>query len=203
MAVTYSIQAEIIDITSDSPRAEDVFLVDTNVWYWVAYPNATSFHSSQLSDYPNYLNGALEAGSTIHHTGLSLAELSHLIEKTEREIYTEYVSEVKPKEYRHNCAQERSRVVSEIQAAWSQVCSLAAPLTATIDAQTTAAALDRFQNEMVDGYDLFILESMKSNGVVQVITDDGDYSSVSGIQVFTANKNVVRAAENQRKLLTR
>lgn len=80
---------------------------------------------------------------------------------------------------------------------------MADPLTLTIDATITSAALNRFQTEKVDGYDLFILESMKNKGVVQIITDDGDFASVQGIQVFTANKNVITAATNQGKLLTR
>ncbi|MCB2264316.1 MAG: hypothetical protein LGR52_15455 [Candidatus Thiosymbion ectosymbiont of Robbea hypermnestra] len=81
--------------------------------------------------------------------------------------------------------------------------SLAEPLTITIDAPTADAALDRLQTERVDGYDLFILESMKSHGLVQVITDDGDFATVPRIQVFTANRNVIRAARAQRKLITR
>jgi predicted nucleic acid-binding protein len=169
----------------------------------LTYPNATSFIPSQLSEYPGYLNKALGAQSRIHHSGLSLAELAHLIEKTEREIYEKAVGQIKPKEYRHNLSVERSRVYSEIQAAWGQVIALADPLTITIDALATADALNRFQSEKVDGYDLFLLESMKNHGVVQVITDDGDFATVPDIQVFTANRNVVNAARSQRKLLKR
>ncbi|HDL01231.1 MAG TPA: PIN domain-containing protein [candidate division Zixibacteria bacterium] len=203
MPVNYTIQADVIDITRDTPKADDVFLVDTNVWYWMTYPNATSFVPSQLSDYPAYLNNALAQSSKIHHSGLSLAELSHIIEKTEREIYVRASGAIRPKEYRHNLAGERNRVVSEIQAAWGQVTNLAEPLTVTIDDPTTKASLTRLQNELVDGYDLFILESMKNQGVVQIITDDGDFATIAGLQVFTANQNVITAASNQGKLLTR
>lgn len=203
MAINYTVQADVVDITADTPKAEDAFLVDTNVWYWLTYPNATSFISGQLAEYSGYLNKALGVQSRIHHSGLSLAELAHLIEKTEREIYEKAVGQIKPKEYRHNLSGERSRVYLEIQAAWGQVTALADPLTITIDALATADALNRFQSEKVDGYDLFFLESMKNHGVVQVITDDGDFSTVSGIQVFTANRNVINAALNQGKLLKR
>lgn len=203
MAINYSIQAEVVDITTDSPKAADVFLVDTNVWYWMTYPNATSYVPSQLANYPGYLNKALAVDSKIHHSGLSLAELSHLIEKTEREIYERSNGTIRPKEYRHNLSGERSRVASEIKAAWGQVVSLADPLAVTIDDMTATAALNRLQTEKLDGYDLFILESMKNHGVIQVITDDGDFATVSGIQVFTANRNVIAAAKNQGKLKIR
>ena len=203
MAINYSIQAEVVDITTDNPKADDVFLVDTNVWYWMTYPNATSYVPSQLANYPGYLNKALAADSKIHHSGLSLAELSHLIEKTEREIYERSNGTIRPKEYRHNLSGERSRVASEIKAVWCQVVSLADPLAVTIDDMTATAALNRLQTEKLDGYDLFILESMKNHGIVQVITDDGDFATVSGIQVFTANRNVIAAAKDQGKLKIR
>lgn len=83
------------------------------------------------------------------------------------------------------------------------VTSLAEPLIITIDAPTATAALGRLQTEKVDGYDLFILESMKTHGVAQVITDDGDFATVPGIQVFTGNQNVITAALAQGKLITR
>lgn len=204
MAINYTVQAEVVDISADTPKTEDAFLVDTNVWYWTTYPNATSHIPNQISDYPGYLNNALGASAKIFHSGLTLAELSHIIEKTEREIYERNIgNSIKPKEFRHNLAGQRRRVVSEVQAAWAQVASLAEPLTVTIDSPAATAALNRLQTEKVDGYDLFILESMRSHGVVQVITDDGDFATVPGIQVFTANRNVIQAARAQGRLITR
>jgi hypothetical protein len=41
------------------------------------------------------------------------------------------------------------------------------------------------------------------HGVLQLITDDGDFATVPGIQVFTANRNVINAARSQGKLQTR
>ncbi len=204
MAINYTVQAEVVDISADTPKTEDAFLVDTNVWYWTTYPNATSHIPNQISDYPGYLNNALGASAKIFHSGLTLAELSHIIEKTEREIYERNIgNSIKPKEFRHNLPGQRGRVVSEVQAAWAQVASLAEPLTVTIDSPMATAALNRLQTEKVDGYDLFILESMRNHGVVQVITDDGDFATVPGIQVFTANRNVIQAARAQRRLITR
>ncbi|MDL1977636.1 MAG: PIN domain-containing protein [Deltaproteobacteria bacterium] len=207
MAINYSIQAEIVDITTDSPKTDDVFLVDTNVWYWMTYTRASLSvrppAQYQTSNYPAYTNAALAAAARIYQSGLSLAELTHLIEKAEREIYEKTNGHIGTKEYRHNLPDERTQVIAEIQSAWGQVASLSNPLIATIDGQTANIALARFQTEKVDGYDLFILESMKNHGVVQVITDDGDFATVSGIQVFTANRNVIAAAKDQGKLKIR
>ena len=48
-----------------------------------------------------------------------------------------------------------------------------------------------------------ILEAMDKAGINQVITDDGDYVTVPGIEVFTANQNAIASARSQGKLITR
>ena len=94
-------------------------------------------------------------------------------------------------------------VIKEIETAWSQVTSTSAPIDVTINEVVTNSALSRFQSQALDGYDLFMLEAMKKEGITQIITDDGDFVTVPGIIVFTANDNVIRAAKAQGKLVTR
>ncbi len=211
MAVNYTVKAEVVDIRSDSPRPDDIFLVDTNIWYWLTYSSASTSPSSgkisrtsyQIKHYPKYLQKAISTQSLLAYMGLSLAELAHLIEKTEREIFIKSYGAIPAKEYRHNYPTERSKVISEVQAAWSQVKAIATPITLTLDQVTTDAALNRFSLELLDGYDLFFLETMQKEGISQVITDDGDFVTVPGIKVFTANHNVINQAKNQGRFLVR
>jgi predicted nucleic acid-binding protein len=203
MPVNYRVEAEIIDIASDTPLHDDIFLVDTNIWYWLTYPNATAHVASKMIDYPEYLNKALTVGSKIYHSTLSLAELSHIIEKTEKDIYCRTVCNIKTKEYRHNLSGQRGQVVAEIESAWSQVTNLAEPLSVDIDKDCTLACIDRLKNEKVDGYDLFILESMKSKGIINIITDDGDFATIPGIKVFTLNRGILSAGRTQKRLQKR
>lgn len=201
MAVNYVVQAEVVNIRSDQPKKDDIFLVDTNVWYWLTYTKAsTSANNYQITYYPSYIAKAFSAQSLLLYCGLSLSELAHNIEQTEKQIFS---SALKPKEYRHNYPAERANVIAEIQAAWSQVTSIAVSTDITVDEATTNSALTRFSTQPLDGYDLLILEAMDKAGIVQVITDDGDYVTVPGIRVFTANQNVLTAARNKSKLLTR
>ncbi len=201
MPVNYIVQAEIVDIRSDSPKKEDIFLVDTNVWYWQTYTNAsTNSRPYQITDYPSYVANAIAAKSLLLYCGLSLAELAHNIEQTERQIFS---SATRPKEYRHNFPAERAKVVAEVQAAWSQVISTAVCTDIMVNENTTNAALTRFQTQSLDGYDLLILEAMDKAGVTQIITDDGDYVTIPGIKVFTANAGAIAAAASQGKLLIR
>lgn len=205
MPPSYSVQAQVVDIRNlkDTPKATDAFLVDTNVWLWLTYTRLTST-PTQAHHYPNYLRAARNHGAKCFWCGLSLAELAHRIEATERQIFetTNGVS-VKAKEFRHNYPNERPGVVAEVRAAWGMVKSLAQPLDLLMDEPTTDAALNRFQTQPLDGYDLFMLEAIDKAGIVQVLTDDGDYATVPNIQVFTANVNVVQRAQANGKLLIR
>jgi len=207
MPINYTIQADVYDIGADTPVAGDRFLVDTNVWFWMTYTNAghgePAWRAGVMSAYAAYVNAATAAGADLRWSGLSFAELAHLIEKTEREIFEGAHGPTKAKEYRHNHPAERTQVGTEIQSAWAQVKTLAQPATVTIDEPTTDAALTRCLSQTVDGYDLFLLESMSREGMIQVITDDGDFGTVPGIQVFTANRNVIQAAHSQGRLSSR
>ncbi|TFI52780.1 hypothetical protein BLD44_018830 [Mastigocladus laminosus UU774] len=201
MSVNYTVQAEVVDIRSDTPKNDDIFLVDTNAWYWYTYTNASiSSRPYQITEYPSYIAKAISANSLLLYCGLSLAELAHNIEQTERKIFS---STLQPKEYRHNYPTQRAKVVAEVQAAWSQVTSTAVCTDVLVNEETSNAALTRFQTQLLDGYDLLILEAMDKAGVTQIITDDGDYVTVPGIKVFTANNGAIAAATSQGKLLVR
>ena len=203
MAINYTIRADVIDIRQDTPKPDDVFLVDTNVWYWLTYTRTPK--SYQTKDYPSYINKALSAKSQLHRCGLSLAELAHLIERTELEIFSKAsgFDKNKKKEFRHNYPTERTNVVSEIQAAWGLVETMSQTIDIQINKHTTDDALSRLSTQILDGYDLFILETIMKAGIGKIISDDGDFSTVPNILVFTSNVNVIQAAKVQGKLLKR
>ena len=207
MAINYRVQADVIDIRTDTPQPLDEFLVDTNVWYWMTYTRASHGasppHATQLADYPNYINQALGNNSRLRFCGLALAELVHLIEKTEREIYSAAIGQISPKEFRHNLPSQRANVVSEVQSAWTQVTALATSIDAHVNDSMVNAAAQRFRVEPLDGYDLFLLEAANASSISKVITDDGDFSGVPGIQMFTKNQRVLSAAQAQGKLVIR
>ncbi|MEH1850314.1 MAG: PIN domain-containing protein [Nostoc sp.] len=203
MTVNYTVKADVIDIATDSPQKGDIFLVDTNVWYWLTYPPASLSLTAYQSNYSNYITDTFTAGATLCCSGLSLAELAHIIEREEKRL-SSYRSSSNNKEYRHNYPSERTKVVSRVKAAWNRVKNIyALQISVELDENTVDNALTQFSTQCLDGYDLFILESMKQESVNKIITDDGDYVTVPGIQVFTANPGAIAAARNQGKLITR
>ncbi|MEK9135743.1 MAG: hypothetical protein AAB393_01365 [Bacteroidota bacterium] len=50
-----------------------------------------------------------------------------------------------------------------------------------IDDAATISAVSNFSTHPLDGYDLFMIEAIRKAGVVQVITDDRDYTAIAGI----------------------
>ena len=208
MAINFTVNADVIDISKDNPKPEDSFLVDTNVWYWMTYNRASLSVNHPLSyqvrSYPTYVNNAIKAKSKLFCCSLSFAELAHLIEKTEYDIFSKTSSSpIKPKEFRHNYPVERNNVVAEIDTSWGQVVTMSSLFGFTMDEQITNRAATRLKTQLLDGYDVFMIELINELGSNKVITDDGDYATVPGLQVFTANRNIIEAAGLQRRLVTR
>ncbi len=197
MAVNLNIQASVIDIKNDIPQKEDIFIVDTNVWFWQTYSKAPfsirSRDRYKLTDYYNYLIQAFRNGATLAYSGLTLVELAHIIEKNEYEIYKQSHSNIILKEYRHNYLTERLKVVAEVESSWKQVKLIAVPVSLNVNDETTDSALNRFKTQALDGYDLLILEAISRAGAgdIKIITDDIDYVVVPGIQVFTSRRYII------------
>lgn len=206
MPIGLHIAVDVVDVRLDTPLATDRFLVDTNVWYWMTYSQAShSAKSYQVSHYPAYLDQARRTGAELLYCTLSLPELMHIIERSEYDIFqaSSPTIAISAKEFRHNYLQERAWCLAEITSAWSQVTNIAKPLELVINSAMTEAAITDLATIELDGYDLFILEAMRTRGITQIITDDGDFATVQGLQVFTANRNVIDQAAKQGKLLTR
>ena len=213
MTIKLTVRAEVVDIYNDTPRYSDVLLVDTNVWLWQTYglppepvPHRARRAEQKLKIYTRYLNAALVSGVQLKYCGLVLAELAHVIEKAEFEIFKRIngLDALSPKEYRHNYPHVHALVADIVQNAWSQITMLASSADLTIDASLADTTAHNFQQVALDGYDLFLLQAIRNTGAqpVQVLTDDLDYASVPGIQLFTSNWLVIQQAAAQGKLLS-
>ncbi len=201
-----NVQADVINLTSDQPKATDKFLIDSNVWYWIGYSNASIQPKVGSVSYPNYINQALNVGCQLYKCTLSFSELAHSVERSEWEIYKQVQkNNIDLKTFRHNFPTERLNTISQIESAWALADVVTAGLTIEVNLDNNAIALAqaRMKSEALDGYDLFMVEAMLAAGITQVITGDGDFGQVAGIKVFTVNQNLLSAAAQQGKLLTR
>ncbi len=136
------------------------------------------------------------------------SHFSFQVETAEREIAEgagQIPSGTKPKDSRHNDSSQRANVIAEITNCWQAVESLASELRGGVvaNAGLVASALPLMSWCAVDGYDLFMVEVLKAAGVIQVLSDDGDFCTVAGITLFTANRAVIAQATSQQRLATR
>jgi len=207
MAVTYTVQAEVVDLRSDAPRPGDAFFVDTNVWYWLTYTRCRMAYRGpkpyQVNEYPTYIKKSRGAKAKLFTCGLCFGELAKTIEKNEWDIFIASKGFIDPKEYRHNEQSERKNVITEIQNAWTIAKSFAGFIDVLLDEPLTDKACNAITSCPADPNDLFMVENSVKAGVSQIITDDGDFTTIPGIRVFTANRSVIQAAQGQGKLILR
>lgn len=211
--VNYLIRAQVVDIGSDQPRPSDSFLVDTNVWYWLTYPRLQMEGEFkpykmepkryQMKYYPSYLKQARGVRAKLFTCALCFSELADLIEKSELDIFLQTKGQIAPKEFRHNEPAERVNVVSQIHESWAMVRSMAEFIDIMLDEDFLNKTLQDLQSVLAGAQDLFMVQTALSAGISQVITDDGDFATIPDLVVFTANRNVIQAANQQGKLLIR
>lgn len=204
MASKLMIRADVVDARNRAAKSGESFLVDTNVWFWTCYeasPDAPGVSKPwQSREYPVILNCILKAGGRLVWSPFSWSELGHIIERTEWQIAEACgaTTAKNVKEFRYENPAERERVVGTIKDAWKQVTTLAEPMSGIVlDAATVEAANAELSDVMLDGYDLFMAQQLRSTELAGVITDDADFATVPGITVFTANKRILREARNQ------
>ncbi len=207
MPLNVSVAAAVVDLRWDTPQAEDHFYVDTNVWYWLAYTRASQLTERvrryQITDYPRYIQRCLRSGARLYSSGLSISELAHIIERSERELFSQGIEDVDTKSFRYNFPAERDRVVGEIQGVSSQVRSMSSVIETMVDERLLARAFGRMDRELLDGYDALVVARLLRTHDPQVITDDADFSTVPGITVFTSNFTIIDAARESGKLIRR
>jgi hypothetical protein len=94
-------------------------------------------------------------------------------------------------------------VIAEIESVWNLIDPIGVQMEIRVEESLTRAALARLKNECLDGYDAITTETFLKTPYKNILTDDGDFVTVTGITVFTANLNVINQARTQRKLVTR
>ncbi|MDX1992614.1 MAG: PIN domain-containing protein [bacterium] len=205
------VNADVIDIGTDTPHNSDKFLVDSNVWYWMTYTRSNLGSSSraprpyQTTTYPNYVKSALSVNAEIFKCGLSLSEIGNRIESNEHDIFRKSSSQdLTMKEFRHNHVTERANVVGEIELAWLQIEQYASrSLEVFVTDVAIGNSLNLIKSTQLDVYDLLMADAMLQSGITSIITDDSDFVTVRGIKVFTANRTAISEARRQNKLLIR
>ncbi len=188
----------IKSIDSEIPVHTDRYFVDTNVWFWFTYCASKEIEISgapqryQLEKYPDFVEKVLGSGAKIYHCPLVYTELANIIERTEYEIYKASNSGVAKtrKEFRSD-SECRKAVVEEIKMAWDTINSISNSLSFSLNNTIVNDVHSLFEESALDAYDAFYCYLMEKSDIKKIITDDADFNSVEGQELYTANRRIL------------
>ncbi len=200
-----TVKANVIDLPRHLPRSSDSLLLDTNVLHWMAYEPDVDARSEIKLPYRSFIEAATECGASLWHSALSLAELTHVIEKTEFRVWWREQGNPLPLDTRQGnremklfraMTEQRERVCSQIERAWKLVRSWSEPIDVPVDHNASTAMLQKLRAHTLDAYDALMLHAMRRSGVNQILTADSDFGDVAGLEVFTAHGYLIGCARS-------
>lgn len=174
------------------------FAVDTNVLLWLYYPSISNplFNENprRYRVYTEFINNLKESKCQLYTTTLNIAEFCSVVEKKEYKIflaangyYAANSDENIPniKQFR-KLPQERGYYNSIISSSLDVLKKSFNGMEA-IDLTTTL--IDKFSQDILnmtcDPFDYAVIEYLKSIGITNYISDDKDFYTVDGIDLYT------------------
>ena len=176
------------------------FYVDTNIWYWLTYPNSNS--EEFAPDYATLLyrlNNLTNIKLLYSH--LTFAELTAIIEG---DLYHNYQTRtglrLHKKSYR-KIPRERNAVVDNISSSIHQIAQIAEPsddaFVEILNYIKPEDFISTLRRTNLDGTDILMANFIKQNDVKNVITNDRDYLTINGLNIYTYDERTIEMAETQ------
>lgn len=201
------IRASVLDLSSYAPKPSDKFVVDTNVWLPLAYARIRQGQAKNIrvadASYEAFVKQALTNGALLYWAPSSFCEIANCIERTERDLYSAAEkTKIGQKTYRHERNTERVKVVLAIKTAWRIVTGMATGLPLNLDDKAMTDLAADFNLRRVDAYDQFLVTAMQQANILNILTNDADFASVTGICIVTSNSVAIAEAQAAGKLAT-
>lgn len=180
-----------IDINKIS--SSEVFAIDTNILYWTHYSQVSNpnlrVHPYQVKKYPNFIADLLNNGNKLVTSILNLTELVSIVEKSQYNIYKAVnpLPKISKKQYRANHVErqmyqrEIENMIMEIKSSYDNQIEII-----NITENEINQFRESMMEEMCDVFDYTVIHYFKSKGIINYISDDKDFISVNGINLYTA-----------------
>lgn len=210
MPSDFPIAASVVNIRKSVDFSDvNSLVIDTNAWFWLTYTGDFAQDEEprgyQLIHYPDFIKTCLTKSVNLQYTTISLAELYRLTEVSLYKLYKSYIDdeEITLKNYRYKKKSQRQDFLDEFEAMYNQINDMAnhIPTFDNIDDNYSDNLVKESQNKLLEIADLIILDSAGRLNITGIITDDGDFATVKGITVYTANNKVIEAAKKSKLLL--
>lgn len=183
---------DIANIDIATINKAEIFALDTNILYWTHYSKASDPNLGalpyQVLKYPNFVQELLDNGNTLVTTVLNISELIHVVENSEYKIYKAFNKRfIKKKDFR-NLSSERIKYKNELIIIMSELKEAYGNQIKIIDIKEKYINnyISKIESNICDIFDYLVIEKLKKEGINNFITDDKDFRTVDGINLFTA-----------------
>lgn len=170
------------------------FFLDTNVLYWYTYPRFSlpGHLNPSAQIYYDFIDSLTSAGNPLKTSVYNLTELLNVVEKNEYDIYCKLHPDLplSRKDFRR-MADERQKVSQMIKTTMNNALNICSITDFNFTSETLKSFSDEFTNHRCDVFDYAILKNCISTKDINIISDDGDFSSMPGINLYTANENIL------------
>lgn len=193
--------ANIVDIRTvdiNSISSTDVFAIDTNALLWSCYGNSSHvalrrFVSEyQTRFYPDFIQNLVGNGNKLYTTNLNITELCSVVERNEFEIFKYLTRQrfYKKKDYRKLPRERRhykNKLDSTLKVLHHSYISKIEVVEIPYDYDSTFSQAIPVMT--CDAFDYAVIEYLKSIGITNYISDDKDFCTIDGINLYTTYEN--------------
>jgi len=174
-------------ITSNKIKLPKTFAVDTNVLLKVYY-SRSSPNDTKNKSYSRFIETiANDDKISLQTTTYNIAELFHIIERKEHEIYTKTVNpNITLKDFR-NLEEQRTTIQQELELVFAQIESLFVINEVCTKVDVLKDFSENYNSIYCDNYDYSIVKYFLEHNCTNFISDDIDFSYFDGITLFTSN----------------
>lgn len=193
---------KVFDISERKIPYDEPYYLDTNIWYWLTYPRVTFRNDVQLkkaTDYTSFISSLQTKDVELCSTIFTYSELINIVERNEFNLVKrQYHSK---KHFRKDLT-KRKDTLEIIANVLEQVDEFSTPdkVVQILDYIKAETLIQGLNSTLLDGNDLIVGMLTKENEIVNIISDDSDFGTLGGINLFTLNAEVIKAAREQGRL---
>ena len=181
---------KIVDITTyQSINNTRKYFIDTNALYWYTYPRFSNNLSAQALPYYNFIDSLVAANNPLITSIYNISELLNVIEKNEFDIYTHIhpdAQHVSRKDFRR-MPSERSNLQKMMKTTLENVYAICDVVEFPFDSIHMYQFIETLTSHRCDVFDYMIIQNNIKEENTNIITDDGDFSTIPDITIYTAN----------------
>ena len=171
--------------------SDEIFAVDTNVLFWMHSSFDVNARAYQSRYYPQFISDLISNENKLVTTIYNCMELIHLIEKRKLELYNTNNSNcMRLKQFR-NCQEERANIKEECDVIFEQIKNLYDIKSFSVEVKHLEKFINQFENHTCDNFDYNTLTFYSNEDIKNIITDDQDFASFPGINIYTDNRNIL------------